>query len=292
MLYPERDEIRLGFHEGLGYRRPMLRPERDEIRSGFHKCFRCKRLMLYPDRDEIRLGFHEGLGSRRLMLRPERKEIRSGFHKCFRSRRLMLYPDRDEIRLGFHKGLGSRRLMLGPERDENLYGSHMCLGSLEARLCSALSQQAGRGGASPLSPRHCASTTSGGASAETGRPIEHTHQLAQNFVSEHFVSVGRGQAETKSWQRFLRSCVPTFLGPTTNARRCEIAREKERERERPPEAALQTAKGRRTGGGRGGGPGRVKGTGGFLLKIPVPNVFFGRFSVFWAGSCDNPRQGA
>ena len=53
--------------------------------------------------------------------------------------------------------------------------------------------------------------------------------------------------------------------------------ERKRERERPPEAALQTAKGRRTGGGRGGGPGRVKGTGGFLLKIPVPNAFFPDF---------------
>ena len=112
--------------------------------------------MLYPDRDEIRLSFHEGLGSRTLMLRPERKEIRSGVHKCFRSRRLMLYPGRDEIRLGFHKGLGSRRLLFCPERDENLYGSHMCLGSEEARLCSALAQQAGRGGASPFCPQDSA----------------------------------------------------------------------------------------------------------------------------------------
>ena len=68
----------------------------------------------------------------------------------------MLYPDPDEVRLGFHKGLGSRKLMLGPERDENLYGSHMCLGSLGARLRSALSQQAGRGGASPFCPQDSA----------------------------------------------------------------------------------------------------------------------------------------
>ena len=153
MLRPERDEIRLGFHKCLGSRKPTLCPERDGIRSGFHKCSRSRRLMLYPERDEIRLGFHEGLGYRRPMLRPERDEIRSGFHKCFRCKRLMLYPDRDEIRLGFHKCLGSRRRMFCPERDENLYGSHMCLGSLEARLRSALSQQAGRGGASPFVPK-------------------------------------------------------------------------------------------------------------------------------------------
>ena len=73
---------------------------------------------------------------------------------------------------------------------------------------------------------------------------------------------------------------PKPARPTTTARRSEIAREKERERERETAGgglAFQTAKGRRTGGGRGGGPGRVKGTGGFLLKIPVPNVFFADF---------------
>ena len=168
----------------------MLCPEGKEIRSGFHKCSRSRRLMLYPERDEIRLGFHEGLGYRRPMLRPERDEIRSGFHKCFRCKTLMLYPDRDEIRLGFHKGLGSRRLLFCPERDENLYGSHMCLGSEEARLCSALAQQAGRGGASPFCPQDSAHppplvvATLG----QDDRSSIHSN-LRQTFFSEQFVSV-------------------------------------------------------------------------------------------------------
>ena len=120
-----------------------------------------------------------------------------------------------------------------------------------------------------LSPRQCASTTSGGGSAETGRPIEHTHQPAQNFVSEHLRIWGPQLtlAEVKSLER-------------------------KRERERPPEAALQTAKGRRTGGGRGGGPGRVKGTGGFLLKSPYLMYFLQIFLFLGVGICGNSHQGA
>ena len=86
----------------------------------------------------------------------ERDQNLSGFHKCLGSRWPMLCPERSKIPEGFHKCLGSKRPMLRPERDENLQGSHMCLGPQEARLCSALAQKAGRGGASPFCPQDSA----------------------------------------------------------------------------------------------------------------------------------------
>ena len=121
-----------------------------------------------------------------------------------------------------------------------------------------------------LSPRQCASTTSGGGSAETGRPIEHTHQPAQNFVSEH-----------------LRIWGPQL----TLAEVKSLERKRERERETAG-GGLANCQGKEDGWGAGGWSWRRKRYGRFCPKIPVPNAFFRLFSFLGVGICGNSHQGA